>query len=56
MGHDKRHYPCICTAREERKTKRGFVLICKACGHTFKEVVTCNTVSESLLTQGERNE
>ncbi len=38
MGHDERHGPCQSKEREKRKTEHGFVIICKSCGHTFKEV------------------
>lgn len=45
MGHDERHYPCQCKEREKVKTKKGFVLICKKCGHTFKEVKSQPTLT-----------
>lgn len=48
MGHDERHYPCECKERVNIKTKKGFVRVCKACGHTFKEVKTQKTIEEGL--------
>lgn len=49
MGHDEKHYPCQCKERETMKTEKGFVRICKSCGHTFKEVKTQKTKEEKLL-------
>jgi len=49
MGHDERHYPCQCKEREKVETKYGFYLICKSCGHSFKEVKIRKTISVDLL-------
>jgi len=38
MSHDERHYPCQSKEREKIKTKDGYQLICKSCGHGFKEI------------------
>ena len=46
MGHDEKHYPCQSNEREKVKTKEGFKLICKSCGHTFKEIKTKKTTEE----------
>ena len=46
MGHDEKHYPCQCKEREKIKTKKGFQLICKKCGHGFKEVKTGTATKE----------
>ena len=40
MGHCERHEPCTCKERIKIKTKNGYTLNCKSCGHTFKEVKT----------------
>lgn len=49
MGHDEGHYPCQCKERETIKTKNGFQLICKECGHGFKEVIRQNFVEEDFI-------
>ena len=48
MGHDEKHYPCDCKERETVKTEKGFKRICKKCGHTFKEVVRRNTLTQKF--------
>ena len=49
MGHDEKHEPCQCKERETIETKNGFYLICKECGHAFKEVKKVNTLQEDFL-------
>lgn len=49
MGHDKRHYPCECKERVKIKTKKGFQLMCKKCGHGFKEVKRQSTLEAEQI-------
>lgn len=53
MGHCERHEPCTCKEREKIKTENGFYLICKYCGHTFKEIRHQKTLTEGLLKEEE---
>lgn len=49
MGHCERHEPCQCKERETKKIKGGHVIICKSCGHTFKEVIYPKTMTQGFL-------
>ena len=42
-------YLCDSTERIQVTTKEGFYLVCKKCGHKFKEVKRVKTTQENLF-------